>query len=84
VLRLGAMVVAMELAAIAVAYAYFGWPMLLIGGPVLVGTVVALLVIRAYEVPRRILHTHRAARWDPEATVPGGLMSGFFQAPRRT
>jgi hypothetical protein len=83
VLRLGAMVVAMELAALVVAYVYFGWPVLLIGGPVLLGTVLVLLVVRASEGPRRKLHEHRAARWDPEAAVPGGLMSGFFEAPKR-
>jgi hypothetical protein len=79
VLRLGAVVVAMEFAALAVAYAYFGWPVLLIGAPALVGTVLVLLVVRASEGPRRKLHEHRAARWDPNATLPGGLMSGFFQ-----
>jgi hypothetical protein len=85
VLRLGVLVVALELAAVAVAFAYFGWPILLIGVPALVLTVVTLLVVRASQAPRRILHAHRAARWDPEATIPaGGLMSGFFQAPGRT
>ena len=58
--------------------------MLLIGAPALVGTVVTLLVVRASEAPRRVLHAHRAARWDPDAALPGGLMSGFFEVPRRT
>jgi len=83
VLRLGAMVVAMEVAALAVAYAYFGWPVLLIGVPALVGTVFVLLVVRASEGPRRRLHEHRAARWDPDAALPGGLMSGFFDVSKR-
>jgi hypothetical protein len=83
VLRLGAMVVAMEVVALVVAYAYFGWPVLLIGAPALVGTVFVLLVVRASEGPRRKLHEHRAARWDPESAVPGGLMSGFFEASKR-
>jgi hypothetical protein len=83
VLRLGAMVVALELVAVVVAYAYFGWPMLLIGAPVVVGTVVTLLVVRASEGPRRLLHAHRAARWNPNATLPGGLMSGFFEVSKR-
>jgi hypothetical protein len=82
VLRMGAMVVGMELAALIVAYVYFGWPVLLIGGPAIVGTFVALLVIRAWEVPRRMLQEHRAARWDPDAALPGGLMSGFFEVSR--
>lgn len=82
-LRLGAMVVAMEVAALAVAYAYFGWPVLLIGVPALVGTVFVLLVVRASEGPRRKLQEHRAARWDPEAALPGGLMSGFFDPSKR-
>lgn len=77
------MVVAMELAAVAVAYAYFGWPVLLIGAPALVGTVMVLLVVRASEAPRRKLQEHRAARWDPDAAVPGGLMSGFFEISTR-
>lgn len=83
-LRLGTMVVAMELAAIVVAYGYFGWPVLLIGAPALVGTVMVLVFVRASEAPRRMLHEHRAARWDPNATLPvGGLMSGFFDLQRQ-
>jgi len=86
VLRLGAMVVAMELAAVVVAYGYFGWPILVVGAPALVGTVLVLLFVRASEAPVRRLQAHRAARWDPEAALPGGLMSGFFdvsgQRPR--
>ena len=81
--RLGALVVAMEVAALAVACAYFGWPVLLIGAPTLVGTVLVLLFVRASEGPRRKLQEHRAARWDPDAAVPGGLMSGFFEISAR-
>jgi hypothetical protein len=77
------MVVAMELAAGLVAYGYFGWPVLVIGAPVIVLTLVALLVVRASEAPRRILQDHRAARWDPDAALPGGLMSGFFEVSKR-
>jgi hypothetical protein len=83
VLRMGAMVVAMELAAGLVAYGYFGWPVLVIGAPVIVLTLVALLVVRASEAPRRILQDHRAARWDPDAALPGGLMSGFFEVSKQ-
>ncbi len=78
-MRLGAMVIALEIAALAVAYAYFGWPILLIGAPALLGTVMVLLFVRASEMPRRKLQEHRAAQWDPEAALPGGLMSGFFE-----
>jgi hypothetical protein len=77
------MVVAMELAAVLVAYGYFGWPVLLVGAPALVGTVAVLLFVRASEAPRRRLHAHRAARWDPDAALPGGLMSGFFEVSRQ-
>jgi hypothetical protein len=77
------MVVAMELAAGLVAYGYFGWPVLVIGAPVIVLTLVALVVVRASEAPRRILQDHRAARWDPDAAVPGGLMSGFFEVSKQ-
>lgn len=77
------MVVAMELAAGLVAYGYFGWPVLVIGAPVIVLTLVALLVVRASEAPRRVLQDHRAARWDPDAALPGGLMSGFFEVSKQ-
>jgi hypothetical protein len=83
VLRMGALVVALELAAVFVAYGYFGWPVLLIGVPVIVLTLVALLVVRASEAPRRLLQAHRASRWDPNAALPGGLMSGFFEVSRQ-
>jgi hypothetical protein len=83
VLRMGATVVAMELAAGLVAFGYFGWPVLVIGVPVIVLTLVALLVVRASEAPRRRLQEHRASRWDPEAAVPGGLMSGFFEVSKQ-
>jgi hypothetical protein len=83
VLRMGTVVVAMELAAVLVAYVYFGWPVLLIGAPAVVGTVMVLLVVRASEAPRRMLQEHRAARWDPDAALPGGLMSGFFEVSKQ-
>jgi hypothetical protein len=83
VLRMGATVVAMELAAVLVAYGYFGWPVLVIGVPVIVLTLIALLVVRASETPRRMLQEHRASRWDPNAALPGGLMSGFFEVSRQ-
>jgi hypothetical protein len=79
VVRIGAAVIAMEGFALAVAYAYFGWPVLLIGAPAIMGTLLVLVFVGASEGPRRKLQEHRAARWDPEAALPGGLMSGFFE-----
>jgi hypothetical protein len=83
VLRMGATVVAMELAAGLVAYGYFGWPVLVIEVPVILLTLIALLVVRASEAPRRMLQAHRESRWDPNAALPGGLMSGFFEVSRQ-
>jgi hypothetical protein len=79
VVRLGAVVIVLETAAVVVAYAYFGWPVLLVAAPALLGTLLVLLFVRASEGPRRRLRAHRAARWDPDAALPGGLMSGFFE-----
>jgi hypothetical protein len=82
VVRMGAAVIGMEVAALAVAYVYFGWPVLLVGAPALVGTLLVLLFVRASEGLRRRLHEHRAARWDQNAALPGGLMSGFFEVSK--
>jgi hypothetical protein len=84
-LRLGAAVIAMETVALTVAFLTFGWPVLLVGAPLMVGTVLVLLVVRLSEAPRRRLQAHRAAQWaethrDSEA-VQRGLMSGFFEIP---
>ncbi|WP_219413877.1 hypothetical protein [Pseudonocardia nigra] len=77
--RLGGAVVALEVAAVVVAYLAFGWPVLLVGAPLLVGTVLVFALVRASEGPRRKLQEQRAARWDTTAATPGGLMSGFFE-----
>lgn len=79
--RLGAAIIAMEVAALAVAYLAFGWPVLVGGALLLLGTALVLAVVRASEGPRRRLEEHRATRWDPTAAAPGGLMSGFFEMP---
>ncbi len=76
-----AAVMGMEAAALVVAYLAFGWPALLIGAPALVGTALVLLVVRASEAPRRRLQAVRATRWESQAPLPGGLMSGFFELP---
>lgn len=79
--RMGSVVVGMEVAALLVAYLAFGWPVLLIGAPLLVGTVLMFAMLRVSETPRRRLQERRAAQWDPAAALPGGLMSGFFEIP---
>jgi hypothetical protein len=78
VVRLGGAVIAMELAALGVAYVGFGWLVLLVGAPVVLGTVLVLAFVGMSEKPRQMLHEHRAQRWDPRQAVAGGLMSGFF------
>jgi hypothetical protein len=80
VARMSALVIGMEVAAVLVAYLAFGWPVLLIGAPALVGTVVVLLGVHAGEKRRARLEQERVARGEP-APVPDGLMSGFFQVP---
>jgi hypothetical protein len=77
--RVGAAVVGMELMALVVAVLAFGWPVLLVGVPLLVVTLTALAVVRSWELVRRRLERRRANRWDPASAQPGGLMSGFFE-----
>lgn len=83
--RAAAVVVGMGVAALVVAYLTFGWPVLLVGVPLLTGIVFVVLAVIASEGPRRRLAQQRAARFDPDAQLPRGLMSGFFEvaAPRR-
>jgi hypothetical protein len=76
--RMGAAVVGMELAALIVAVLAFGWPVLLVGVPLFVGTLVALVLVRLWELVRSRVERQRATRWDQAAAVPEGLMSGFF------
>ncbi|MFR9803807.1 hypothetical protein ACL02T_16115 [Pseudonocardia sp. RS010] len=78
--RLAGLVIGLEAAAVVVAYLAFGWPMLLVGVPALVGTGFVLLFVRLSEKPRARLQEARAARYE-DAPVPGGLMSGFFEVP---
>jgi membrane protein implicated in regulation of membrane protease activity len=82
VARLGAAVVGMGLAALVVAYLFFGWPVLLIGVPAFVGVALVVGAVVLSEAPRRKLEEHRATRFDPSAQLPGGLMSGFFEMPK--
>ncbi len=81
--RVGAAVVAMEAVALAVALLAFGWPVLLVGAPLLLGTVILFTGVGISERPRRALREHRVARWNPDDAAAGGLMSGFFDPARR-
>ena len=83
VARLGAAVVGLGLAALVVAYLFFGWPVLLVGVPALVGVALVVAAVVVSETPRRKLEEHRATRFDPSAQLPGGLMSGFFEMPKQ-
>lgn len=77
--RLGAVVVGMGLAALLVAYLGFGWPVLLVGVPVLVAVGLVVLAVLAWEGRIRRLAEQRVAPVDPDTEVTGGLMSGFFE-----
>jgi hypothetical protein len=68
----------MGFVALVVAYLFFGWPVLLIGIPAFIAVDLVVLAVLVSEAPRRRLEAHRAARFDPAAQIPGGLMSGFF------
>lgn len=81
-LRLGLAVIVLEVVAVLVAVLAFGWPVLLGGVPLLAGTLIVLLVVALWEVPRRKLAEHRAAR-HLEPAAEGGLMSGFFELPKQ-
>ena len=74
--RLGAAVVGLGLAALVVAYLFFGWP-------ALVGVILVVAAVVVSETPRRKLEEHRATRFDPSVQLPGGLMSGFFEMPKQ-
>jgi hypothetical protein len=78
VARLGVAVVGMGFVALVVAYLFFGWPVLLVGIPAFIAVDLVVLAVLVSEAPRRRLEAHRAARFDPAAQIPGGLMSGFF------
>jgi hypothetical protein len=77
--RMGAAIIGMEAVALLVAVLSFGWPALLVGAPLLVGTLIVLVVVELWEYGRSRRERRRAARWAPAAQLPGGLMSGFFE-----
>lgn len=81
-------VIGMATAALLVAYLAFGWPVLVIGGPLLVGVAITLLALALTEKPREALRERRAALvgdtgWKQAAErgepAVGGPMSGFFE-----
>lgn len=79
--RMSALLIGMESTALLVAYLAFGWPVLIVGAPVLVATALVLLVVHVDERRR----AQRAAVL-PVAQLPDhppspGLMSGFFRVP---
>ncbi|MGI5126463.1 hypothetical protein ACQEVB_06555 [Pseudonocardia sp. CA-107938] len=85
---MGTVVLGMEIAAVAFAVYGFGWLVLLIGVPLIVGTLLIVLVATVSERNRRIRQeraeqAEQARKLDPEGTVylGRGLMSGFFELP---
>ncbi|MCW0213560.1 MAG: hypothetical protein OJJ54_09385 [Pseudonocardia sp.] len=74
-------VIAMEFVALVVGYLAFGWPVLVVGAPVIVGTALVLLVAHLSEGPRRRLAELRASRREQPRPAQGGLMSGFYELP---
>lgn len=87
-LRMGALVIGMEIAAVAVAVYGFGVLVLLVGVPLVVVTVLIVLVAALSERNRRVRQERaeqaaQARTIDPEGTVylGRGLMSGFFELP---
>lgn len=91
--RLAGVVIGMAACALLVAYLAFGWPVLVVGGPLFVGTASTLVVLAVTERPRRALLDKRHGRtagtpWMTAAErgeKPSvGLMSGFFEISPQT
>jgi ABC-type transport system involved in cytochrome bd biosynthesis fused ATPase/permease subunit len=80
--RVGAAVVVMEIVAVVLAWLEFGWPVLVVGAPLLLGTVILFVAFRITQPARRALRARRADRFAGVAPT-GGLMSGFFEPVRR-
>ncbi|MBW0116619.1 hypothetical protein [Pseudonocardia abyssalis] len=80
-MRVGAAVVAMEVAALALATLSFGLVALVVGTPVLLATVLVLVGLWVSRRPLRRLQERRAAGFDEDGPERGGLMSGFFEVP---
>lgn len=89
VTRLAGAVIGMAAVALVVAYLAFGWPVLLVGGPLFAGVAITVLALVLTERPRAALRERRAAHtgdspWksavDRGERAGSGLMSGFFEA----
>lgn len=87
-LRMGALVLGMEIAAVAFAVYGFGWLVLLVGAPLILVTLLIVLVAAMSERNRRLRQARddeaaQVRKLDPEGTVylGRGLMSGFFELP---
>lgn len=83
VVRVGAAVVAMEVAALLLATSAFGMAALVVGTPVLLATVLVLAGLWVAREPLRRLQERRAALFDQDGPERDGLMSGFFELPAR-
>lgn len=91
VTRLAGAVIGMAAGALVLAYVVVGWPILVVGGPLLVGVALMVAVLVLTERPRAVLAQRRAVHagtspWQAAADTgdeqPGrGLMSGFFEMP---
>lgn len=81
--RVGAAVVAMEVAALALATLWFGLVALVVGTPMLLATVLVLVALWVSRHPLRRLQERRTAQFEPDGPERGGLMSGFFEVPAR-
>lgn len=86
--RLAGAVVGMAAAALVMAYLAFGWPILLLGGPLFIGVAITVGGLVLTEHPRAVLRERRGRRHDdsPWRTAAergekpaDGLMSGFFE-----
>lgn len=86
--RLAGVIIGMAACALLVAYLAFGWPVLVVGGPLFVGVAATLVVLTLTERPRRALLDRRSGRpadgpWMTAAErgekPSTGLMSGFFE-----
>lgn len=80
-MRLGAAVVAMQVAAVLLAVWAFGPVALVIGAPLVVAAALLPAMGWLSRGARRRSEERRSARWEHDTPEPGGLMSGFFEAP---
>ncbi len=91
VTRLAGAVIGMAAGALVLAYVVVGWPILVVGGPLLVGVALTVGILVLTERPRALLAQRRATQggtspWQAAVGTrdeqPGsGLMSGFFEMP---